>query len=1055
MNKRLVSSVLSAALMLCTNSIVFSDTSDIENSLSEYTETDVIDFENANSNGDYISRENNAVFRIRSNTDGDSGVQVINEPGNETNKIGVIKNLYENKVNSTGDTEKASCVSAYMSINEADSNAAHRIGWRMKQVGNSKTEFHLESEASTSKPGFEFLAYTGVSDKGKLLNPNHYSDKNRIINELTAPNINIGDNKWHNFEAYFYSGGKASDNNRKVVELYCDGVLYARYERSFPHSLKQIEIYSTGTPNEEALYIDDISLSRIPDDFYMTAEYNAGLSCIDTAFSLYPDGSVADAANNITLNGQKLTASEVNGRKIRYTLNSPLENGRIYALAVPNTLTSEGKKISNSTVTIEVPPDQPGYIDIATDKTGNVFTSNDDLKFKVIIKNTDVKTQSFTGRAWITADDQTIVWNNDKSDNLSVLNVISNGVRSVDIKPVWQDNLHTYGRFRLNVELKPKDAESYKKVVKEFTVIFSNGFVNERVGIGSHYSNTRYQNGSLVDDTYSVGKMQNIERAIELQNLGGFGMARDAGFTYGLNRYGTVDALEPSEFSRKTYQCYSEQGTNIIQVIAGHFWSKTGWFRWNASEYNGIHMLPIAYTNTSGERDESELIDFKNRVKKFTEFNSRSHIYEIFNEWNLGAGADKYDLYETKGNTEILVQKDYKYTIDQYIDAVKAASEGIREADPQAKILGICSAKDNMEEFVEECLKNGIGQYIDAVSIHPYSVNVSPEIGHRDDGETTSVPLREKIKNIRALLDKYNLDLPIVITEIGWTNAPLTPITEEIQAEYSIRALGLADDLVEFTSFYEALEHGNNDLNEQHYGMLYPNDDSDKALGAKPVFWALSCFNSLTADKTRTDGIVEDKNDGSIYCTYENECERVIMYWNPDKDNQSILIPKSTDAERAYIRDMYGNIIKETADEKNGFYSVSAGTSPQYLIMDKSCDDDLYVTVKYLSADEIEMTKDMEECFIKNDTPSQIKLKTAYKNTGSNDKQISAILAAYDEDGKLTNVSLKNYMIKSGESFMPKDMPSVERKNKETVRGYIWDLKLLKPLSSNVNADES
>ena len=1053
MNKRLAASVLSVALILCTDSIGFSDTSDIKNSLSEYTETSVIDFDNASSNGDYISRENNVLFRIRTNTGGDLGVHVINEPENETNKIGVIKNLYENKTDSAGNTQTVSRTSAYMKINDLDNNISHRISWRMKQVGSSKTEFHLESEESTTKPDFEFLAYTGVGTDGKILGPNAYSGNNKITNELMAPNPNIGDNKWHNFEAYFYSGGKSSDDNRKVVELYCDGVLYARYERSFPHSLKQIEIYSTGTPNADALYIDDISLSRIPNDFYLTSEYNADLLCIDTTFSLYPDSSVEDAANQITLNGKKLTASEVKGRKVRYKLNSPLDSGMIYNLAVPNTLTSEGKKISNSTVTIEVPPEQPGRIDITTDKTGNVFTSNDDLKFEVKLINTDNKTQSFEGRAWVETEDGTVVWNTEKNDNISALNVSPNGTRYIEIKPDWNDLSHKYGRFYLNVEIKPLGKQTYRQTKKEFTRIFSNGFMNDKTGIGSHYSNAKKNNsGTWKEDVYSVAQMDNIQEVISLQDLAGFGIARDVMFGYGYYKTG---AVEPSEFQKKTYECFNKNNVNMIQIISGMFWSKSGWYMSGTPIYEGVHLMPIAYVDSSGNRDESELIDFKNKVKSFTKFNARSHTYELFNEWNLGTWKKKYDLYERQGDKDVLVKKDYEYTIDQYMDAVKMASEGIREADPQSRILGICAAKDNMEEFIDECLKRGIGQYIDAVSIHPYSVNVSPEIGHRDDGETISVPLREKIKNVRALLDKYNLDLPIVITEIGWTNAPLTHITEEIQAEYSIRALGLAGDLVEFTSFYEALEHGNNDLYEQHYGMLYPNDDSDKALGAKPVFWALSCFNSLTADKTRTAGIVEDNNSGSMYCTYENECERVIMYWNPDKDNQSLLIPKSTDADRAYIRDMYGNIIKETADDENGFYSVSAGTSPQYLIMDKTCDDDLYVTVKYLSADGVKMTKDMEEKFVENNIQSQITLKTAYKNTDSSDKQISAILAAYDEYGKLTNISMKNYTIKSGESFMPKDVPSVAGKNKETVRGYIWNLKLLKPLSSNVKADES
>mgnify|MGYP002569509620 CR=1 FL=1 len=1028
-----------------------------------YAEDEVVTFENEN-NGLYESENGYIIVKPKMNVFGSAGMNVVDELNNTDNKVAVIKNLYEtdsegnfidkNKnIVDKDSPDKVSKTSAVIVLNDFEANISHRINWRMKVPGNSRTEFHLESETSTSKPDFEFLAYTGVSSDGVLLNPNHYSGTNQITNELTKPNITLSDNKWHNFEAYFYSDGKSSDNNRKIVELYCDGVLYAIYERSFPHSLKQIEIYSTGVPNADAMYIDDISLSRIPNEFYMTADYNADSRCLEATMSLYPDAGIGETAAQFTFDGALLTPNKINGRKIQYVFTEPLEEGKIYSLNAPMDLTSDGKYLLNAEINIEVPPEQPGIVEVKTGKIGNVFIDSDDLKFNVRLTNTDGLPQSFEGRAWITAEDGSIVWNAEKVDNISAADVAVGGVSEIEFDPNLTDPTHAYGRFYFNTEIRPAGKQSYKKQTREFTIFFSNGFVNDKSGVCTHYSRTKKNSlGNWSDDIYSVGEKGNIKGIIDLQSKAGFGTARDDTLSY--SYYKTRNSV-PSEFAEKTYKNYNEKGINLIQILSMSFYSKTGLYRSGTLAYEGLHMMPISYVDESGNIDKSELNEFKNKVKDFTSFNSRSHTYELFNEWNLSTWKKKFDLYERKGNEDVLVKKDYEYTIDQYVEAVRTASEGIRESDPQARILGFGAGKDNMEEFIEECLKKGMGQYIDAVSVHPYSVNVAPEIGHKDKWDTESVPLREKIKSVQNLLDKYNLDLPIIITEIGWTNAPDTPITDAIQAQYSIRALGLAGDLTESISLYEMIEHNNSDPYEQHYGMLYQNDDSDNALGAKPVFGALSCFNSLTADKARTEGIVEDKNSGSIYCTYENECERVIMYWNPDKDNQQLSIPKGTNESRAYSRDMYGNIIKETVDERNGFYAVSAGTSPQYLIIDKSCDDDLYVTMKYLKADGLKMTKNMEERLIKTKTDANIEFKTAYKNNGFYDKEISAILAAYDETGKLTNVSLKTYTLKSGQTLMPTDMPNIIRKDKEKVKAYIWDLKLIKPVSYNDEPRES
>ena len=59
-----------------------------------------------------------------------------------------------------------------------------------------------------------------------------------------------------------------------------------------------------------------------------------------------------------------------------------------------------------------------------------------------------------------------------------------------------------------------------------------------------------------------------------------------------------------------------------------------------------------------------------------------------------------------------------------YMEYMKAASEEIRKADPNAQILGLCSTSDfgvEMHGFIGQALKLGADKYMDHITIHPYA----------------------------------------------------------------------------------------------------------------------------------------------------------------------------------------------------------------------------------------------------------------------------------------------------------------------------------------------
>lgn len=1056
--------------------------SDTENSV--FAETECIDFEGENS---YTSENGSAKINPRKNKKGETGLDVVKDPADSSNNVGLLKALYQTnddgsyKQDSNGKYENLT--SANLNFGGIEKGSAHRVSWRMKYAGQkAATHFHLWSNTEGKT---KYLSKMGIDENAKVVTPktNRYNGDNTLnvaetISEdlngkkFTNPDVSLNNNVWHTFEAFLYSAGKGNDT-RKIVELYIDGKMYATYERTFDINLSLIEIYSSASTasNIAAAYIDDIRISKIPDKFYITTDYNSDKNYIDLVYSLYPKYQSGTSAQDITIdNDVQITSRQVNGRFVRLNLNHTLTAGKKYTLTLPSGITSGEQNLSGNTVVYEVPPEQPGEITVSCDQTGRIFTDNDindgKLKFDVTIKNTSSETLNFKLNGKIVAEDGTVI----KMINNSIYNLNANSDTSRGFtfkKSDFSDLSRQYGRFYFVAESRPGSMETFKTVKKMFTVVYSNGAVNEKVGTSSHYTR-----GSIGDkkenDAYGIFdydfnsskgrwecstlKEDNLKSILNLHKVAGFGLIRDDV----LSRTTYRGQVQKDRRNEILFEETKNAEMNMIQLVDLGIWSKDGtYYQSGIKDIEGFSPMPI----------KEDLENFKEKTKEFTELDKQSHLYELFNEYNLGDAyrykdtndtSKMYDLYKWENSQNVLKLKDYRYSMTDYVNAVQAASEGIRSADPQAHIMGISSAKDNMVKFFEECFSAGIGKYIDSVSIHPYSVDYAPELGHKDDGmaESTRTPLRKRIQEVREVMDKHGYpDMPIYITELGWATGALTPITEEVQAQYTIRALGLSDDLVAGSTFYEAQEHPTTsaDSREACYGMLYTNDNGENALGAKPVYTALCCYNSLVGDKTRQNGVTTDAV-GNMYCTYENSAEKVIMYWNPNKDNSEIGITDSDNNASAYIRDMYGNIVSQNVSASGNVYNLTADKNPKYLVINKDAEKGLCLTNAYIKADGLRIDEDFASKF---DSLSDVRnvrfeLKTSFKNNSDSQCGVTAVAAVYGSDGRLKEVSVKTYKVSPGEALMPRDIPTVIADVTDTVKGFVWDTQTQIPLCKSI-----
>lgn len=101
-----------------------------------------------------------------------------------------------------------------------------------------------------------------------------------------------------------------------------------------------------------------------------------------------------------------------------------------------------------------------------------------------------------------------------------------------------------------------------------------------------------------------------------------------------------------------------------------------------------------------------------------------------------------------------------------YLQFLKAASEEIRAADHDTRIVGVCSTGDlggNVNSFISQVLNGGGANDLDILSFHPYN---APTLGSK-------TPADNQIDGIRGMLKKAGRpDLPIWNTELFFMASP-------------------------------------------------------------------------------------------------------------------------------------------------------------------------------------------------------------------------------------------------------------------------------------------
>ena len=137
----------------------------------------------------------------------------------------------------------------------------------------------------------------------------------------------------------------------------------------------------------------------------------------------------------------------------------------------------------------------------------------------------------------------------------------------------------------------------------------------------------------------------------------------------------------------------------------------------------------------------------------------RQHVpaWEIWNEPNIGF---------------------FNGTIPQYAELLKVGAIGIRQGNPQARVIFGGTAGVDIW-FIRRCYELGVGPYFDIMAAHPYQWGST-----FNDGWFVS-----KLAGLRALMDEYgDTDKTIVLNEFGWVSRNGDDTSENIQARLLVQS---------------------------------------------------------------------------------------------------------------------------------------------------------------------------------------------------------------------------------------------------------------------------
>lgn len=490
---------------------------------------------------------------------------------------------------------------------------------------------------------------------------------------------------------------------------------------------------------------------------------------------------------------------------------------------------------------------------------GNIFYDESDFNFETTFKN--MGTDGVYNVEYEVVDDYgDTVWS--KSGEL---NLKSGESITKNIIPEVKE----YGMYTYRVTVSNDNGVSSREFRCSKANVPPTGEKNKKLGVSMHF---RFDTGSGAGEPETV---------LPLVDLGGFGMIRDE--TYWTH-------IE----SQKGIYGYTDRYKAMLEFAASHNIEVLNILGYSNPLYNSKGEVPL-----SGSYQEAfdNFIDFtvKDMGKRFG-----NTYFEGWNEFNLNAN----------------------YTPEQYAVLMKNMHNQIKESDPNAFFVAMCTALTPLDwiERVLIALGDNPSQYMDAVSFHPYDSRHTPESGS----------IGENSKKLRELLDSYGCqNVEMWYTELGWSSTPnLGFVTEKQQGYYAPRML-LLNDANHYVDKYIWYDFHNDGINandsESNFGLVR-NELEDVPASAKYSYLTVVNYNKLVGNAKFKKEILA--NDECYIYRYERKGKSDILALGTLEEK---VRPTSlyVGCDSVNVIDKYGNGKKIST--VNGILTLPLDAYPQYV----------------------------------------------------------------------------------------------------------------------------
>ena len=331
---------------------------------------------------------------------------------------------------------------------------------------------------------------------------------------------------------------------------------------------------------------------------------------------------------------------------------------------------------------------------------------------------------------------------------------------------------------------------------------------------------------------------------------------------------------------------------------------------------NGVDYLALLWNNSKKPMSDGgnvpstsdELIEWEEYCRTMArELKGYTDYFEIWNEYNLS-------LFNTTSQPP-----------ETYVELLKRAYGAIKAENPNAVIIGATPSEIDLT-FLENIFKLGALDYMDAVGIHPYDWSGQFRESRYVNKMKSAQELMDKYGR-RLPIWNTELGFGTCLSDSRYGHTRFEQCAAIVRAWILNKANGLADKWI----YYMYTDMDNPTVGESCFGIVngWANDELTD-YGAKESFLAVSAMNSLIGADSEVINSFEDYTAREYAVNfYNSRLGKNVLVAESYNCTANMSFYLGCDSVDVY--DMYGNKTA-TVSSDDGAYSFYVGLKPKYIV---------------------------------------------------------------------------------------------------------------------------